>query len=161
MYKVLPQMHRLVDQACAVYGLEIADVVVSCENVGAPAVHYPYYIVKLKPNPWGWDYLSCRPKKGRNIDHSASINNVTVVALRKRPSLEPAKEYFGIQSPSRFYSGEDFEEREVLPSWRGKLIAAADLDKYQYQISKGFLLLKAGSDYIEQHLICKYEQRAV
>ena len=160
MYKVLPQMHRLVEQVCSAYGVEIAEVVVNCENVGAPAFHYPYYIAKLKPNPQGWDYLSCRPHKGRCGDHSASINNVTVVALRERPSLSrSARDQLGIQSPSLFHSGEAFS-REVLPSWRGKLVAAGDLDKYQYQISKGFMLLEAGPDYTEQRLICKYEQRA-
>lgn len=164
MYKVLPQMHRLVEQACAVCGLQIAGVVIKCENVGAPAFHIPYYIVQLKPNPRGWEYLSCRPHKGRRSDHSASINNVTVVALRKRPSLsrsclQKAKDYLDIKSPSRFFSGEDFR-REVLPSWRGKLIAAANLDKYKYQISMGFMLLEAGPDYTEQRLIYKYEQRA-
>lgn len=162
MYKVLPQMHRLVEQACAVHGLEIAGVVVNCENVGAPAFHIPYYIVKLKPNPRGWEYLSCRPHKGRFGDYSKSTNNVTVVALGNRPGSiraiqQQVKEFFEIKSPSR---QKDFEIREVLPSWRGKLIAAAGLDKYQYQISRGFMLLKAGVDYVEQQLIYEYEQRA-
>lgn len=161
-YKVLPQMHRLVEQACAVHGLEIAGVVVNCENVGAPAFHIPYYIVKLKPNPRGWEYLSCRPHKGRFGDHTMSTNNVTVVALGNRPGSiraiqQKVKEFFEIKSPSR---QKDFEIREVLPSWRGKHIAAANLDKYKYQISTGFMLLEAGPDYTEQRLIYKYEQRA-
>ena len=152
MYKVLPQMHRLASQVCEKYGLDIAGVVVNCENVGAPAFHIPYYIVQLKPNPWGWEYLSCRPHKGRRSDHSASINNVTVVALANDPRTLRA-----MPGP---LEGIEYDIREVLPSWRGKLIDAADLDKYQYQISMGFMLMNAGTDFTEQRLIYKYEQRA-
>ena len=70
MFKVTPQMHRLVQQVCDIYGLEISDVIADTEGViyhtdGRDA-HQPYYIVRLAPNDLNWDY-------------SASQNNVTVV----------------------------------------------------------------------------------
>lgn len=149
MFKVLPQMHRLVEQVCSTYGVEIAATVVDKENAAQSAsAHFPYYIVQLAPNEQGWRYISCRPHKGRYMDYSKSNNNVTVVALGERVS----------SARSSNCSGKDFEPREVLPSWRGKLITENELNKYQYQISRNYMLLEADIDLIEQFLIHKYEQ---
>lgn len=163
MFKVLPQMHRLVEQVCSTYGVEIAATVVDKENAAQSAsAHFPYYIVQLAPNEQGWRYISCRPHKGRYIDYSKSNNNVTVVALGKydySARSSNAEKYAGIASPSAFFSAKDSERRKVLPSWRGKLVPESDLIKYQYQISSGYMLLNAATDLIEQALIYKYEQQ--
>lgn len=163
MFKVLPQMHRLVEQVCSTYGVEIAATVVDKENAAQSAsAHFPYYIVKLAPNEHGWRYISCRPHKGRYMDYSKSNNNVTVVALGKydySARSSNVEKYAGIASPSAFFSAKDSERREVLPSWRGKLVTENELNKHQYQISRGYMLLEAGPDLIEQFLIHKYEQQ--
>lgn len=138
MYKVLPQMHRLVEQVCSAYGVEIAEVIADSENVGAPGQHVPYYIVKLKPNFLGWTYISCRPLRGRyNADYSKSCNNVVVVVF-ERPS----------------YHG----PRVVLPSWRGKLLSEDELHEHLYHISAGLLPLNAGPDFVELKIFEDYER---
>lgn len=132
MFKVLPQMHRLADQVCERYGLEIEDVVLERETIKSTGKHSPYYITKLKPNPWGYDYLSCRPFKGQRSEHSASINNVTVVLITltdKWPIVD------------------------VVPSWRGRLLPEGTADEHHYNVRRGYMLLRAGFDFAEQHAI--------
>ena len=138
MYKVLPQMHRLASQVCEFYGVEIEDVVIDSENVGAEGLHIPYYILKLKDNPFGWRYLSCRPLKGRYIDFSKSDNNVTVVVMDR----------------ATYYDC----HREVLPSWRGHLLFPNELHAHRHHISAGFMLVKPYADFVEISIIEKYEK---
>ena len=138
MFKVLPQMKRLAAQVCERYGIEIAAVIVEKENVGVGGEHIPYYIAKLKPNPWGYDYLSCRPFKGRRGEHSASINNVTDVLI----TCTPAGPIY-----------------DVAPSWRGYLIPEGEVDARHYNVRRGYMLLTVGIDFIEQSLINAFEGR--
>ena len=138
-FKVLPQMHRLVEQACAEYGVEIAEIIADNEGIrewaNGRVTHYPYYIVKLRPNAHGWMMISCRPHKGRYIDYSASQNNVTIVII---PHSSNGEDAF------------------VLPSWRGKLVPESDMDKHTYHIKAGYMSVKAGPDLIELQLIQEY-----
>lgn len=137
MFKVLPQMHRLVEQICAEYRMEIDEIVVDTEGVkefpDGRIGHFPYYIVRLKPNGLGWRLISCRPHKGRHIDFSASQNNVTVVVFT--------------------ILGEAF----VIPSWRGKLVPWDEMDKHTYHIKAGYMITEPGIDYIEQSIIREAE----
>lgn len=138
MYKVLPQMHRLAAQVCEYYGVEIEDVIIDRETAGAEGPHSPYYIVKLKDNPFGWRYLSCRPHKGRYIDFSKSDNNVTVVVMDR----------------ASYYDC----HREVLPSWRGRLLSPDELHAHRHHIESGFMLVTAGANLFEINTIEKYEK---
>lgn len=140
MYKVLPQMHRLAAQVCEKYGLDIAAVILDNELAGAPGTHSPYYIGKLAPNPWGYDYISCRPFKGDRGDHSASINNVTVVLI------------------SAAAGGPLYE---VVPSWRGYLVPEGKIRADHYYVKRGYMLLSVGADYVEQTAINAFEGRRV
>ena len=136
MFKVLPQMHRLVDQICAAYGVRIAHVVVDSENVGVRTAHYPYYIVELDPNDLDWRYVCCRPHKPEyNSDYSKSTNNVDVVVRTFGPGMD------GLI---------------VLPSWRGKLLSADELERCAYYIRRGYMMVKPTADYIENALIDAY-----
>lgn len=139
MFKVLPQMHRLVEQVCSTYGVEIAATVVDKENAAQSAsAHFPYYIVKLAPNGQGWRYISCRPHKGRYIDFSKSKNNVTVVVMDR----------------AAYYDC----HREVLPSWRGRLLSPDELSAHRYHIESGFMLVRPNADFVETSIIEKYEK---
>lgn len=144
MYKVLPQMHRLVQQVCDYCGVKIAAIVVDSEHAMScnpslrrSAVQCPYYIVELAPNEYGWRYISCRPKKGRNGSYSKSSNNVTVVAF-DRPGFD--------------------EHYIVLPSWRGRLVPLDELKEHKYHIEKGYMLQNAGIDFIETEIVERYER---
>lgn len=136
MYKVLPQMHRLADQVCLRYGLEVDAIVVDSENFGSIDRPLSYYIVKLKPNVREWSYLSCRPVRTMHAA-SKSFNNVTVVAL-----TGPASD----------------DVRVVIPSWRGKLVEPDKLEEHRYHIKQGYMLISAGVDYLESELIERYER---
>ncbi|MBQ4166908.1 MAG: hypothetical protein II590_01750 [Clostridia bacterium] len=137
MFKVLPQMHRLAEQVCAAYSVEVAAVVTDAENVGAPTAHYPYYIVRLAANRLNWTYLCCRPHKGK-LDFSMSTNNVDVVVHTLGP---------------------DMGGLVVLPSWRGKLLTDDELrfDSTTYK-RRFYMLTEACADLIENALIAKHEE---
>ena len=137
MYNVLPQMHRLVQQVCDYCGVKLARIVVDSECVVSCAVQCPYYIVELAPNEYGWRYISCRPKKGRNGSYSKSSNNVTLVTF-DRPGFDA--HYI------------------VLPSWRGRLVPLDELKEHKYHIAKGYMLLNAGIDFIETKIVERYER---
>ena len=134
--KVLPQMKRLVIQACERYGLEIETVIEETEGLvprrvyqdgSADFFHNPYYKVLLKvPNAKKWRSLICVPHRGACMDFSASQNNVTVIA----------RDYDGVP--------------HVVPSWRGKLVLVSELRKepYSYYIKKGYMLIEPPPEYL-------------
>lgn len=139
MFKVLPQMRRLADQVCLRYGFEIEAVILEQETDAAGA-HKPHYIMKLKSNPWGYVYLSCRPHKGQRGEHSKSINNVTVVLI-------------SITAAGPLY--------EVVPSWRGYLIPEGEVNGLHYYARRGYMLMSVGADYVEQCAVNAYEGRRI
>ena len=123
MFKVIPQMKRLVAAACETYGLEIEKVAAETEGLtpriihpdgSAEWKHYPYYEVRLKyPNDPGWINLICVPC---GSGFSMSKNNVSLIA----------------QSVNDNYT--------VIPSWRGELVTPTDMYKHTYHIRKGYML---------------------
>lgn len=135
MFKVLPQMHRLVSQICETYGVEIAGVIADTEGVKHLSndryTHTPYYIVKLAPNERGWTFISCRPIRGKYCDFSASQNNVMVVIYTHTAVF-------------------------VLPSWRGYIVPPEQMHRHEYHINKGYMPVKVTTDYIEAKYIADY-----
>ena len=131
MYRVLPTMHRLVDQVCDKYGVKIHHTIVSTEGItdypSGRQTHFPYYIVRLEPNGAGWEYISCRPLRGKFTDFSASQNNVVVVLHRAGG------------------------EQVIIPSWRGRLLTedGALPANYLYYIEKGYLPVEPYADLVE------------
>lgn len=142
MFKVLPQMHRLVAQVCETYGVGVAEVIVDTEGVihhtDGRDTHQPYYIVKLAPNERGWLFISCRPRPGRYCDYSASQNNVTVVIYPHSAHGAPF----------------------VIPSWRGKIVPPFELHRHQYHIDRGYMTLQVETDLTERRLIQEYFRTA-
>ena len=135
MFNIRPQMHRLMKEILDQYGLEIDYILFDGEFEIARDEYYPYYIVAIRPNGFGWTHISLRPHKGRSGYYTKSNNNIVAVALAAQPGL--------------------IIGRAVLPSWRGKLVPPAELDKgsYPYYISRGYMPIEVGPDHIENHLI--------
>ena len=138
MYKILPQMHRLVKQICKEYGLTVADIIIDIEGAADYATstpnRYPYYIVKLEPNEKDWLFISCRPKRGRYVDFSASQNNVTCVIYPHSAHGEPF----------------------VLPSWRGKIVPPEEMHLHRYHIGRGYMDTRYMPDPFERRFIQEY-----
>ena len=136
MFKVLPQMHRLAQQVCERYDVQIAHTVVDTEGIreftDGRTDHFPYYIVELAAHGLGWRYLCCRPLRGKFCDYSMSQNNVVVVI--------------------RFDDGTQL----ILPSWRGKLVERGKLSEHRYHIERGYMPVEPYPDYTEDRYINYY-----
>ena len=134
MFKVLPQMKRLVKQVCERYGVEIESIEEETEGVVPTKVyadgsmdflHNPFYKVRLStPNLMGWKYVICTQIRGRSLPFSASQNNVTVVVQ---------------------YRAGDYK---VIPSWRGKLVPEDELKDHAYHIKRGYMLVEPPPEFL-------------
>ena len=127
---LLPQMRRLVQQACAHYELSAREIILEREfttqNRNGDRLHVPCLRVSIDyPNAWQICELQCDPVSPSRGYYSMSNNNTVMYAV--------------------FADG----SKRILPAWRGKLITDnKELNQHEYHIRKGYMPIEA-----DKHLL--------
>ena len=126
---LLPQMRRLVQQACAHYELSAREIILEHEftlNRNGDRLHVPCLRVSIDyPNAWQICELQCDPVSPSRGYYSMSNNNTVMYAV--------------------FADG----SKRILPAWRGKLITDnKELNQHEYHIRKGYMPIEA-----DKHLL--------
>lgn len=126
---LLPQMRRLVQQACAHYELSAREIILEREftqNRNGDRLHVPCLRVNIDyPNAWQICELQCDPVSPSRGYYSMSNNNIVMYAV--------------------FADG----SKRILPAWRGKLITDnKELNQHEYHIRKGYMPIEA-----DKHLL--------
>ena len=126
---LLPQMRRLVQQACAHYELSAREIILEHEftqNRNGDRLHVPCLCVSIDyPNAWQICELQCDPVSPSRGYYSMSNNNIVMYAV--------------------FADG----SKRILPAWRGKLITDnKELNQHEYHIRKGYMPIEA-----DKHLL--------
>ena len=126
---LLPQMRRLVQQACAHYELSAREIILEHEftqNRNGDRLHVPCLRVSIDyPNAWQICELQCDPVSPSGGYYSMSNYNIVMYAV--------------------FADG----SKRILPAWRGKLITDnKELNQHEYHIRKGYMPIEA-----DKHLL--------
>ena len=126
---LLPQMRRLVQQACAHYELSAREIILEREftqNRTGDRLHVPCLRVSIDYlNAWQICELQCDPVSPSRGYYSMSNNNIVMYAV--------------------FADG----SKRILPAWRGKLITDnKELNQHEYHIRKGYMPIEA-----DKHLL--------